>query len=457
MRYNSFYVNILTRIILLSATNFAFFWFLVSTGRFFSIVFLGFLIITQIAGLIHYVNTTNRNLASFLLMIGEESVEFMHLKEKVEKTFKGLHYSFQRLNEEINRVKLQREYSDILFRNVMSHMDTGILVWNRAGSIQVVNESGLGLLNVKDLKHISELDFQYPGLSSRIQTLKPGGSSVIILSNTLGENQPFLFRAKSFLLGKEQLQLVSFQDIQSELEEKEMESWQKLIRVLAHEVSNSITPITTLGTNIGNRIKALWKETETEVKVPGPVMKDIHRSAELIEQRGNGLIDFIGHYKSFIRLPEPDMKNVVLRILFDDVCSLCSAESSEESTIIHNKIQPPDLQVTADRKMLEQVLINLLQNALKAISVNPDGVINVEAYMQENRTVIINISDNGKGIPEDIIDQVFVPFFTTDEKGTGIGLSLSRRIMYLHGGTIRLRSVEGKGTTVILIFPGKKP
>jgi nitrogen fixation/metabolism regulation signal transduction histidine kinase len=334
-------------------------------------------------------------------------------------------------------------------------MDTGLLVWNRIGSVRVINESGLGLLNVKDLKDISELDKQYAGLSSRILKLKSGGSSVINLSNTLGENQPFLFRAKKFLLGKEELGLVSFQNIQSELEEQEMESWQKLIRVLAHEVSNSVTPITTLGTNIGNRIKSLWKGTETDVKVPAPVMKDIHRSAELIEQRGNGLIDFIGRYRSFIRLPEPDMKPLVLETFLDDVCSLCSHGNIELSNKITNKVRPSDLQVSADRKMLEQVLINLIQNALKAISENPNGAIDIEAYRKENDTVFVNIYDNGRGIPRDIIDKVFIPFFTTEEKGTGIGLSLSRRIMQLHGGSIRLRSIEGEGTTVILTFPGQ--
>lgn len=453
MKYNSFYLNILVRIILFGITNFGFFWLLVNTDRFFSILFLGILIIGQLASLIYYINTTNRNLARFLLMLGEEDVEFVPLKEKVEKTFKGLHYSFQRLNEEINRTRLQREYTDVLFRNVMDHMDTGILVWNSNGFVQVVNESGLGLLNVKDLKKIYELDNQHAGLSKRILKMRSGGRSVINLSNAWGESQPFLFRAKKFILGEEELALVSFQNIQSEMEEKEMESWQKLIRVLAHEVSNSVTPITTLGTNIRKRLKTMITDPESEVKIPLPVIEDIYRSTELIEQRGNGLIDFIGRYKSFLRLPEPDIKPLVLKTLLDDVCSLCAHGVMKESVSLTNKVTPLNLQLNADRKMLEQVLINVIQNALNALSGNPRGLINIEANEEKNGTVVLNITDNGPGIPANIVDKVFVPFFTTEEKGNGIGLSLSRRIMQLHGGTLRLRSEEKKGTTVILTFP----
>jgi two-component system nitrogen regulation sensor histidine kinase NtrY len=453
MKYNSFYLNILVRIILFGITNFGFFWLLVNTDRFFSILFLGILIIGQLASLIYYINTTNRNLARFLLILGEEDVEFVPLKEKVEKTFKGLHYSFQRLNEEINRTRLQREYTDVLFRNVMDHMDTGILVWNSNGFVQVVNESGLGLLNVKDLNEIYELDNQHTGLSNRILKMRSGGRSVINLSNAWGESQPFLFRAKKFILGGEELALVSFQNIQSEMEEKEMESWQKLIRVLAHEVSNSVTPITTLGTNIRKRLKTMIKDPESEVKIPLPVIEDIYRSTELIEQRGNGLIDFIGRYKSFLRLPEPDIKPLVLKTLLDDVCSLCAYGVMKESVSLTNKVTPLNLLLNADRKMLEQVLINVIQNALNALSGNPRGLINIEANEEKNGTVVMNITDNGPGIPANIVDKVFVPFFTTEEKGNGIGLSLSRRIMQLHGGTLRLRSEEKKGTTVILTFP----
>ena len=332
-------------------------------------------------------------------------------------------------------------------------MDTGVLVWDRNGSVHVVNESGLGLLNVKDLKDISELDKQHSGLSNQIKKLKSGGRLVINLTNIWGDNQPFLFRAKKFILGGEELRLVSFQNIQSELEKKEMESWQKLIKVLAHEVSNSLTPITTLGTNIRNRLKKFMNFPETEVEVSGSIIKDIFRSAELIEQRGFGLIDFIGQYKSFLRLPEPHMKPLILKTLLDDVCALCSHNITGKSITIINKTNPSNLKITADRKLLEQVLINLIQNALNALSENTSGTIDIEAHKTEDDSVVVNISDNGRGIPADIIDKVFVPFYTTEEKGTGIGLSLSRRIMQLHGGTIRLRSGEKKGTTVVLTFP----
>lgn len=452
MAFNSFYLNVLIRVILFGLTNLGFFYLLITKQRFFSMIFLGILIILQLLLLVHYVNTTNRNLARFLLMLGEEDTAFISLKEKMEKTFRGLHYSFKSLNEEISRMRLEKQYATIRFEKVVNHMTAGILVWNNTGAIEVINKSGLSMLGVPGMKDMSELDKIKPGLQSQITAILPGNKAIVPVEDPWGETQNLLFRSSEFLLGDTRLNLVSFQDIRAELEEQEIESWQKLIRVLIHEVSNSVTPITTLGTTIKKRISSFSSAMKKQDDANTNLIRDISRSAGLIEQRGNGLLDFIQQYKSFIRLPEPQLKNVPVQLLLDDVCSLCSSMVRELPVEISCHLVDETIQIAVDHKMIEQVLINLIQNAIDAMAGRKDGIIQLAARKTRERNEII-VKDNGMGIPDEILDRVFVPFFTTKEKGSGIGLSLCRRILQLHGGSMRIHSETQKGTTVTLSFP----
>ncbi len=452
MAFNSFYINVLIRVILFGITNLGFFYLLMAKERFFSMVFLGILIVVQIFLLIRYVNTTNRNLARFLLTIGEEDTSFISLKEKVEKTFRGLHYSFKRLNEELSQMRLEKEYNAIRIEKVVNHLTTGILVWNDSGEIEMVNETTLLLLGMKEIKRMEELDRLQEGLQAKISGIEPGKKAVIHFTNPWGEKQNLLFRSTQILLGKSRLHIVSLQDIKAELEEQEIEAWQKLIRVLIHEVSNSVTPITTLGTNIKNRISSFASTLDKEDEAHSNLLKDIRRSGELIEQRGAGLLEFIQQYKSFIRLPEPRKTNVEINLLLNNVCALCTSMIKSSSIDLKYQRVSENLLIHIDRKMIEQVLINLIQNAIEAISEKADGEIVLSARTVHN-AFEIDVKDNGEGIPEEVLDKVFIPFFTTKEKGTGIGLSLCRRILQLHGGTIKISSIVTKGTTVVMSFP----
>lgn len=452
MVYNSFYINILIRVILFGITNFGFFYLLVSRNRFFSMILLGILIIIQIILLIHYVNSTNRNLARFLLTLGEEDTTFVSLRDKVEKTFRGLHTSFSKLNEEISQMRLDKEYSAIRIEQVVDQVSAGILGWNDSGKIEVINESAKSLLGGTNIKYIDDLNKINPGLLSKVKGIKSGKKAIIHVTNPWGEKQHILFRSTNILLGKNRLNLLSFHDIKAELDEQEVESWQKLIRVLIHEVSNSVTPITTLGTSIRNRISSFLSSGKGESMLSDPMIEDVLKSAELIENRGNGLLEFIQRYKSFIRLPEPKIETVNLNLLLDDVCSLCSPMIKDSPTRLTCQAISENLQIYVDRKMIEQVLINLIQNAIEALTEKQDGEIRLSARSIRDK-IEVDITDNGEGIPDESIDKIFIPFYTTKEKGSGIGLSLCRRILILHGGTIRINSKEQKGTTVTLSFP----
>jgi signal transduction histidine kinase len=304
---------------------------------------------------------------------------------------------------------------------------------------------------MNELTSLDQLDNLYPGIVNRLNELEPGENKKIDLV-IQGNTTPFLFRTTEFLLGNENIRLVAFQSIRSELEENEMVSWEKLIRVLSHEVSNSVTPITTLGSNIKKRLSAIMSGDKKQYPLEKELAGDLHRSAELIEQRGNSLVDFIQQYKTLMRLPEPELNPTRLKSLLEDISSLCGNLDVPAGYEIITRVTPANLTCNIDHKQIEQALINLIKNAIEAIPEDRKGRIEISAA-ETDRLVEIKIQDNGRGIPKDILDQIFIPFFTTRDKGSGIGLSLSRRIIQHHGGSITLNSEVDKGTTVFIELP----
>ena len=461
MAFNSYYLNILLRILLMSATNFGFFYFLLKGDRFFTILFLGILFIIQVIWLFMYVNFVNRTLARFLLTVGEEETMVMPLQQKVEKTFRGLQHSFERLNREVGRMRLEKEYASVLIQNTVDQLGSGIIAWNENGQVELVNRAGLKLLDLKQLDDMQQLEEGYPGFRARLEGLAEGSRTVISLMRS-GHKVPFVCWATGFLLGDKTVKLASFQSIDRELEENEMVSWEKLMRVLSHEVSNSVTPITTLGANIKKRMGSVLTGGKKKYELEAGMAQDIQRSADLIEQRGLRLIDFVAQYKTMMRIPEPHLKPVGLKEFLSDVCSLCSHFESASEYNISCNVSPAGLTAEMDRKMMEQVLINLVRNAVESLpsdrkgSEDKEGRIEVLASLGPDDSVSIQVNDNGRGIPAEILDQVFIPFFTTKEKGSGIGLSLSRRIINLHGGNIQMASESGKGTSINIKLPQRK-
>jgi len=257
-------------------------------------------------------------------------------------------------------------------------------------------------------------------------------------------------RAAKFKMLEKQIKLISLQDITHELEENELDNWQKLIRVLTHEIMNSITPITTLTTSIrrGLRINDRMK-TPREIKIED--IEDIVASNDLIEERANGLTNFVRKYRSLTILPRLSTSEFPLLDLFDKLYKMLSEKLQEQEIKFSCDVKPKDLHVVADRQLIEQMLINLLKNAMEATYHAKNARVKLNAYQAKER-VYISIEDNGSGIPLDIADKIFMPFYTTKKAGSGIGLSLSRQIMRLHKGTISIRSNPGEKTVVLLKF-----
>ncbi len=452
MAYNSYFANIVARLIFLLTTFIGLAYLLVNTGRFFTILFVSSLAIIQIISLFRFLNLTNRNLARFLLLLTEEDSSVIAWKEHVEKTFQGLHHSFKNVNEEIQRMRLEKEKGSILLQNVIDHIQTGIFVSDEHGLIEQVNEEALRIFDLHRFSRLEELNQVQKGLADAFSELRYDSGNIIHFMVDGNDQVPVLVRVSSFTLGDKELKLHSLQSIKNELEANEIESWQKLTRVLAHEISNSVTPISTLGSGIHRKLVQAKKDNKGGMQLASNVASDLLQSAELIESRSNALVDFTEHYKNFTRLPKPVPEKVEVSGFFENLELFFREDMEKLKMLTEVQVAEPELYVWADRGLLEQAFINLFRNSMEAMSEKGKGIITLNAFHQ-NKRVVMELSDNGPGIPLDIQAQIFVPFFTTKPTGTGIGMTIVRKIIIMSGGSIKFSSEPGSGTKFSMDLP----
>ncbi len=249
-------------------------------------------------------------------------------------------------------------------------------------------------------------------------------------------------RVSDITVRKEHLRILALNDINNELDEKEIDSWIRLTRVLTHEIMNAVTPITSLS-------DTLLELTEAQVS-----KEEIRNGLQTISSTGKGLLSFVESYRKFTRIPTPEPSLFYVKSFIERMVELARHQYPDVRVTFHMDIAPSDLILYADENLVSQVVINLLKNAIQAIesdkNTDKEGHINIRAYCNEAEAILIEISNNGPAIPNDIAEHIFIPFFTTKEGGSGIGLSISRQIMRLSGGNLSL--LPGKETTFILKF-----
>lgn len=453
MVYNSYIANVVTRLVFLLASFIGLAYLLVNTSRFFTIMFLVILAIIQTISLIYFLNNTNRNLARFLLLLTEEDTSVIAWKDRVEKTFQGLHHSFKKVNEEIIRNRIEKEKGIALLQNVIDHIHTGVFVMDEEGVIQLVNNEALKLFDIVSFNALDELNQNQDDLADAFANLRFDSGNILYLKVGREEHLPAMVRVTAITLGEKKLKLFSVQGIKNELEANEIESWQKLTRVLAHEISNSVTPISTLGAGIHRKLSQVTLEKDGGMYIPGNAASDLLQSSELITQRGNALVEFVDHYKSFTRLPDPVMVQTEISQLFENISRYFSDELQKASLTMTIEVSEELIGVHLDPNLMEQALINLVRNAISALSGQTNGLITLRGKTGSQDEIILEVTDNGPGISPEIHSQIFIPFFTTRQKGTGIGLSIVKKILNMHGGSIHFQTQKGRGTTFIIKLP----
>ena len=446
----NFYFQLIFRVLLLLliATGLGF--LIASKGAVSLVVFLLLAVTMVVANLISYLNSTNRKLNFFLESVENEDSTLRFPANESNQAIHALYQSLNRVNLQIQQVKIESRQQEQYFQTLLEQVATGIITYDHNGFVLHANHATKKMLGVNVLTHINQLERININLFHAIKHIRPFEQKHVSITGEKGVVELSL-KATSFKAKESELMLLSLQDIRHELDERELDAWMKLIRVLMHEIMNSIAPITSLSESLCNYYTIEGKLVQPK-EIDEATIRTTVKGLNVIREQGNGLMQFVESYRKLSGLPKPVKKIFRVEALFDRIKILYASLEGIEKVELSVKLKRPEMELLADEHLIAQVLVNLLKNAIQANEQNSFCKILLTAGLNGELLPEIRITDNGPGIPREIMDQIFVPFFTTREKGSGIGLSLSRQIMQLHGGTLQVNSIPDKETTFKLVF-----
>jgi nitrogen fixation/metabolism regulation signal transduction histidine kinase len=402
--------------------------------------------------LISYLNTTNKKIRFFFDSVRNDDSNISFPEDTKNKTFSQLYKSMNRVNQQIQQLKIENRSQEQYFQILLEHLAIGIITYDNRGFILHANSSAKRLFSKDVLTHLQQIERIDQKLFQTIKNIKPFERRLIGITTEQGEIQLSL-KATSFKTNDNELVILSLQDIKNELDEKELESWMKLIRVLMHEIMNSITPITSLSESL-SRIYGSGEQPVSPEQVTVKTIATTLQGLNVINEQGRGLMSFVESYRKLTRIPEPDKKLFKVADLMSRVKILYNSLEKSDRIDLSFSLKDTDLEIFADQNLISQVVINLIKNALEANENNPDGKIRIIAGFDKSHHPEICVIDNGPGISEANLEEIFVPFFTTRENGSGIGLSISKQIMGAHGGSLKVRSIPNKETVFCMSFEG---
>jgi two-component system, NtrC family, nitrogen regulation sensor histidine kinase NtrY len=452
MLVNRFFINVFIRVtfIVLSGVVLGIVLQHLDRGYFYTLAGMIALIIFQAWLLVNLVNKTNTDLEKFFSSVQDHDSSVRFYENVYNDSFRKLHDKMNHLNAIIHNAKIENERTSHFLQNLVDHVDIGLLSFDANGKIEIYNRAAKRYLNVQHTPQLSVLKTTNDEIFKIINTIKPGQEILhkMKIDNIL---QSVLIKTTELKFESNVIKLVSFQDITNELDKKELDSWQRLIRVLTHEIMNSISPITSLTSVISGYFTN--KNSEEPVmpeKINHQIISKTLYGLNTIEETGKGLLNFVDKYRSLTSLSKPNLSNFNIDSLFGK-CKLLMESNISNNIKITASVHPEDIALVADYAQVEQVLINLIKNACEALYNQKDGTIHLKACYGD-AGILIEVEDNGIGISNEMTEDIFVPFFTTKENGSGIGLSLSKQIMQNHNGTISVNSAPNIGTKFTLKF-----
>ncbi len=451
MIYKRFRFLVILRIIVLTISIFLLFYLTDQTKYWVSAFILGTFIIAQIISLILFVERTNRKLAKFLQSIRHSDFVSSFSDKGMGKSFQELSNEFNEVIKQFKKNRAEKEEHFNYLQTVIQHVSIGIIAYRKDGKVDSINTATKRLLRITNLRFINDLHVVKEDLPEIFMKLKAGDKTLVKLF-VEDELVQLMIYATEFRMRGEEFVLISLQNIHAELEEKEIESWQKLIRVLTHEIMNSITPISSLASTVQ---EMLFESIEERLKLKAMDEDDVQgvdSALRTIQNRSQGLLNFVEIYRNLTRIPKPNFRYFEISDLFNRAEDLLKPKLEKFNVQLKIRVFPADLKLTADPDLVDQVIINLILNAIDAVKETESPIIDLFSTKKDNGRTIIEVSDNGSGIKPDILDKIFMPFFTSKKTGSGIGLSLSRQIMSLHKGSISVKSKPNEGTTFTLTF-----
>jgi len=395
---------------------------------------------------INFTGKEHRKLSHFLVSIDQEDFVPPYTKNYEDLDFNE---AFDKLSKVIISLRDEAQINYQYLQTVVNQINTAIICVNDSDKIVLSNSSSNKLFKKNVLRNINSLHISNDDLPGILTNLKLNEKKLIkFIIN--GELFNYSIQVAEFKLRQEHFRLFSFQNVQSELEQNELESWQKLTRVMTHEIMNSVIPISNLSGLVYNKLYD--EKDQLIVNIDEEQKHDIKEGLHTIGARSKGLVNFVEATRNFTKMPKPELEELNVRSLINRIISLLKPKLVESEIDFHVKVEFEELKIIVDKSLIEQALINLVLNAIDALKESDNPTLIIEATRNEGNHIIIFIEDNGKGISEIDLENIFIPFFTTKREGSGIGLSLTKQIMFLHKGNISVKSKSGVGTKFTLTF-----
>src|SRR6056297_358031 len=449
MNYRSYSLNIIVRVLVLAGAMLGFFYAIHQDQWYVTSAVTALLILFLVYSLIQYTYNFRKELNSFLLAIKNKEYN-QYQKNKIFNKHPDIQYAFNIIAEELQKVKIEQRSHYNYLQALVENINTGIISYKKNGDIHLFNSAASQLLKVPVPANIKILNNYHSNLYRQLSNIA-AGERILLKMNIDEEIRQISIHAKEFKLQNENYKLLSLYDIRSELDARELESYQKLIQVLRHEIMNSATPISSLTETVKESIEELLQNKSEINSEVHEELKDLLISTETINTRTKGLLNFIHKYRKLTNIPEPKRQKTDLKEVVNHSIHLLKNNLKENNIQVENLTGKEPLFILGDFDQIEQVIINIVLNAIEATSDKEKHVIRIFSK-QDNKITRLYIQNNGKGISEEELNKIFIPFFTTKQKGSGIGLSLSRQIMKLHNGDIFLSSQKEKGTICELQF-----
>jgi len=439
MKSNNLFWKLLIRILLLVAaiTVAVFCYFSQNYNYIFALLLL---IVYQVYEMYRFQKKTHDELEQFLLSVQYRDFSRYFDISKGDSEVRFLRQGFNEINSTIKTISREKEMQYLYLQKMLELVDTGILLYREgSGEVLWMNEALKKMLDIPFLRTVHSLQKRNPALHEAILLVKAGTSQVINLSRNLSIYK-VLLSTTAFQTESIYFKLVAVQNVNEALDANEVQSWQKLLSVLTHEIMNSVAPISSLADTLKKRIG---------MEDDGSLLNDLEQGIDTIKNRSEGLIRFTEAYRNLNKITTLLKKEVLVRDLFENVYQLLEPTLEQKGIEMEIVLKNTNQGVLADAHLMEQVLINLVLNAIEAVKDKPEPLITLSAGSEGSRTEI-RVADNGTGMPEEILDKIFIPFFSTRKKGSGIGLSICKQIVLLHKGTLQVRSKAGEGTVFVI-------
>lgn len=385
----------------------------------------------------------SKQLGFILRSLQNDDYNFHFSENLINKAERDFNISLNKIHNLLQTARLTAIEQERYYELILNDIRTGILAIDERGHVHQHNRAALRLLGLSVFTHINQLERIDPAFPAIFASLEARDRRQISYTNERGTVH-LVINVTTIAFRDRILRVLAINDIESELSEKEIESWVRLVRVLTHEIMNSVAPITSLSETLLHYFRRQAEESDFSTTMT--------TGLETINETGKGLISFVESYRKFTGIRQPEKRCFALKNCLERVGQLMQLEHDFGQVDIQVSVESDDLQLFADERQITQVLVNLVKNALQAIGDKPDGRVIIHAGQNESEQIFIEVRDNGKGISQELVDDIFVPFFTTKEKGSGVGLSVSRYIMRLHNGNLQLQSSSHQGSVFVMTF-----